>query len=211
MAKTIDFKQYLEAEMEETDGLPCVPPPVCETPPDPQWWCFDIQAKGAYLWPTNQTISKIYGGGGIYGLEMGVQWAKYLYGWVDANYFIQSGRTLGAEQFSTYMILIPGSLGFSLTFPLDLGNIDVVKSFIKRVQVGGGIGVEGTYVYIHNSIAVGPTKTSRGAVGFVARANILFDIPRHWFLNIFGTYSYRHLHAMDLSDGTLGLGLGYTW
>lgn len=168
-----------------------------------------IEAKAAYLYPISDLYRDIYGTGGIYGLEYTTQLYKRLYGWASADYFHVDGHTNRGS--STESTLVPLAFGLKAIVPY------------KRADFYVGVGPTFTYIHFTDNSPFVIRHSSKWGYGVIAKAGALFNFKKHFFLDIFGDYSYLKARFnntndgavvrphMDLSSWSVGAGLGLRW
>ncbi len=196
-------------QVQTTTVVKTTPPPPAETSSMPN---ILLEAKAAYFFPQNTRFNDVFGGGGIYGLELSVQAWRNLYGWVSADTFYASGHSYGTSTPSrTNITIVPLGLGLKSLYPV--GCVDFWL----------GAGALGSYMHINqHSPYVSPSISKWGAGGII-KAGILFHVYRGLIIDIFADYSFMTIPYNDtqngtvvpydahLSGGTLGASIGWSF
>ncbi len=167
-----------------------------------------IEGKAAYFYPTDHQFRKIYSGGGIYGLELTCQAWRHLYAWASADCFYQTGKSIG-EKDSTHITFVPLGQGLKYLFPV---------SFVD-IYVGAGILETWAHIKDHSRYVI--RSNTKWGIGGIAKIGALFNINKHFFIDVFTNYSYTKIdfhktnhgsvirHDADLSGFWFGGALGY--
>lgn len=168
---------------------------------------FLLEAKAAYFRPTAHLFREIYGEGGIYGLEFSIQSWKNLYTWTSVSCFAKSGSSIG-EHNKTNLIYVPICLGIKYLFP------------VKNWYFFLGAGAIAGYLHIHDHSPFVIQKVVKWGAGGIVKANALYNVSNHFFLDFFTDYSFLKIdfhktnhgtvirHHADLSGWSISAGLG---
>jgi outer membrane protein W len=173
-----------------------------------------VEAKAGYFVPFSNSFDRIYGGGGIYGLEATLPFSCHSGGalWVSASYFGESGTasSLGdVDSFSTTVDIVPLGLGFKYFF----------NAYKFRVYLG--IGGLATYLHTRDDSPFVIRNTTAWGTGIIGKAGLLYCFGRHFFVDIFSDVNYTRItfdrnpddaiirFDVNLSGWTTGVGLGY--
>jgi hypothetical protein len=168
------------------------------------------EVKAAYFRPSDDKFRRIYNEGAIYGGEVSCQAWKNLYGWASANYFHKSGTSIGrAGGNTTNITFVPLGLGLKYLFP------------IRFVDVYAGGGILSTYLHMDDHSHHVIKSNSKWGVGGIVKAGAIFNVDKHFFIDLFSDYSFMKVdfhnthggkvvrHDADLSGWSIGLGIGY--
>lgn len=171
-----------------------------------------LEGKAGYFRPTGEKFEEIYGGGGIYGAELTCQLWKPLYLFGSADYFEKEGKSIGdGERKPTTIMIVPLAIGLKYLFRFE--NVDFY------------LGAAPTFTYIHfeDDSRFVIRKSAKWGYGAIAKAGALFNFKKHFFLDLFGDYSYLNARFhntkdgevirphIDLSSWSIGAGLGLRW
>lgn len=169
--------------------------------------CF-VEANAGYFLPTNSRFKKTCSGSGIYGFGVDYQIWKYLYSWLGADYFTQSGHTQGGHNHvRTEMIRI------------NAGLKCIYNSYRIRPYIG--FGPQAAYLNTHVNSSYLIRKQSNWGAGCILNGGINIIIFRSCILDLFSSYSWQTVdmhrtshkkvivHNADISGFTFGGGLGY--
>ncbi len=210
--KVIAKKKTCETA-EVVEVAPCPPVPNSCYTLERNWF---LQGTAGYYWPFWDRFHDIYGGGGIYGVAIsnalpeGLSGHLFqtLYGWVDGQYFSKSGKTIGSPQYDTRLTMVPFSFGLEykphLQYSFNSGYCVTMRPFV-------GLGLQVTYLHIHNKVPFGPAHVNNWGTGGVIKFGWGFDFPRYWVVDIFSTFSYMKVKSNNLSGGVLGAAVGCSW
>lgn len=193
----------------------CCPDPCCQDPCCQDPCCFDsccidilLEFRAAYFHPTGSRFDDIYGGSGIYNLELSVQTWCDLYTWLSVGYLRESGRSLGLKTKTTFQ-MVPLGIGLKYLFTCSCFN----------PYVGAGLGV--TWMDVDNKTKFAHDVDKWG-VGGVFKVGSLWNFCDCWFLDIFIDYTYMCIdfhgtksdpfvfrNDADISGFSFGGGIGY--
>ena len=160
---------------------------------------FSIQFNASFFSPSDKYFKSIYGNAPMYGLKIGATITKGLVFWVDADFYTKNGRMTQTTEV-TNLKLVPILAGLYLRL-IPAGKFSP--------YLGGGIGY---FLYQEKS----PLGTvSKGDVGFVAQAGIVFKVGRTVFADLQGSYTACKVNPAgveaDLGGLKAGLGLGFAF
>lgn len=201
----------------ETDCCP-PPAPACPTSCEPECCpdpccdpcCRDVllEFRAAYFHPTGSRFDDIYGGSGIYNLELSVQTWCDLYTWLSVGYLRETGRTKELKTKTTFQ-MVPLGIGFKYLFSCGCFN----------PYLGAGLGV--TWMDVDNKTSFAHDVDDWG-VGGVFKIGSLWNFCDCWFLDLFIDYTYMCLgfsgtksdpfvfrNDADISGFSFGAGIGY--
>ena len=177
-------------------------------------WCplhatdYAAEIKGGYFIPTSSLFQDIYGGGGIYSLEVSRSVCPGIDGWASASYFTQLGYSIG-QQDSTRVTLVPLGLGVKAHYCL------------KQFRTYAGLGIEANYLHTRDQSPLVIQSVSKWGVGAIAKAGVLFNFCPRWGVDIFGDYSFCEIpfhntgggrvgrQTADVSGFSVGIGVNY--
>ena len=155
------------------------------------------EAKVSYFIPTDARFRSTYGEDGIMGgLETSFHAGRHFYPWVSASLYDNTGHIHSSVK--TRMYFIPVGAGLKYIYPF------------KYASVYGGVGVLPTYLHINH------VEESKWGCGGIAKFGFLSNRLWNLFLDLFAEYSYihissRHPNPSDLSNFTIGGGVGYNF
>ncbi|MFI5334998.1 MAG: hypothetical protein ACHQT8_07575 [Chlamydiales bacterium] len=170
------------------------------------------EVKAAYFRPTSDKFRDVYGSGGIYGVEATCQLWKPVYGWMSADYFYKSGHsTSSGGGSSTKATLVPLAFGLKYLVPYKCTDFYL------------GLGPTFTYIHFTDHSPFVIRHSSKWGYGAIGKAGALLNFKKHFFLDLFTSYSYLKARfsntdggkvlrpRLDLSDWRIGAGLGVRW
>ena len=167
-----------------------------------------IEAKAGYFLPTNSRLKKNCSGSGIYGLEGNYQLWKYLYSWLGADYFTQSGHTQGQHNHISMQIV-----------RINAGLKCIYNRYHIRPYIG--FGPQAAYLNTHVNSSYLIRKQSNWGAGCILNGGVNMIISHSCILDFFSSYSWqtidmhrtRHkkviIHDANISGFTFGGAWGY--
>ena len=143
-----------------------------------------LEAKGAYFLPTNEHFTTIFGGGGLYGGELTIQFANqsHWYGFVSVDYFGKSGCSECVPSPTSINLWI-GAAGVKYFFPRVRDCVDFYL----------GLGVEPIYAKITNCSPFVQETQKQWTAGGIAKLGAYVRLPRNFILDFFVDYSAAQL------------------
>lgn len=172
--------------------------------------CFQYSAeiKVGYFIPTNELFRKIYGGGGIYNLELSTPVWDCVEAWAGVGYFTQTGHSIGLGD-PTHITIVPITLGLKYYFPLT----NFFDGYV-------GIGAQANYLHMHDQSPFVIEHISKWGIGGIAKAGVICYLENCFFLDFFVDYSFCRIpfhrtdnivirNTGDISGFSVGTGLGY--
>jgi hypothetical protein len=165
-----------------------------------------LEAKAAWYWPTQKLFRSIYGTNAMYTLEANIQAYKDLYVFAGANFFIDSGHSIGGIAYKTRIWFLPVELGLKY-FPHFCST-----KYGSGIYIGGG--ADGAYIHIHDYDPALRARTDGWAWGANAQLGFVWYFTKHLVLDLFGKYTflrYPHHGKAYLSGVSVGGGFGYSF
>jgi hypothetical protein len=141
---------------------------------------FTLAVKGHYFHPSDKTFREIYGGGPLYGGEIGIGLSRSLDFCIGGSYFSRTGELTYTKE-RTKLSILPVDLGLRYRFTRG------------TVIVYGSAGVE--YCQFKESNPIG--RVNKGGVGAVVKLGGLFRISRGFFIDLGIGYSYCRMKPAD--------------
>lgn len=167
-----------------------------------------VEGTAAYFLPTSKIFRTIYTSRVMWGAEYNCQAWRSIYGWMGANYYSSSGRSIGLNH-KTDIFFVPVFLGLKL-----ITNYDRVNFYL-------GLGAIGNYVHIRDhSPFVIPTSCN-WTFGGIVKSGFLITIRKGLFIDLFADYKYTQVdfdntgddkvarQTGNLSGWSFGGGIGY--
>lgn len=118
-----------------------------------------VGVKLTYFSPSDADFKSIYGSGLMFGLESSFALTRSLDIWLDGGYFAKTGK-LSLTQEETKLTLIP--IGAGLKYSFRMGG-----------KLAPYLGAGARYYIYKESNVIG--DVSKGGIGFVGRAGVLFS------------------------------------
>ncbi|OHE79062.1 MAG: hypothetical protein A3F67_03765 [Verrucomicrobia bacterium RIFCSPHIGHO2_12_FULL_41_10] len=166
------------------------------------------EARFSYFYPSSHLFREIYGNGGInYELFIAARVWKGLNVWVAADYFDETGRSLGAKQ-STHIQIIPSTLGLQYIYP------------IYFFRLHGGVGMKYFYAHTTNHSSYVDHEINQNGPGFIAEIGGMFCYE-HFLVDLFTNYSNKNFpsgstnksgvetNSLQVGGWNFGGGVGY--
>jgi len=150
-----------------------------------------IEAKGQYFSPSEKSFKDIYGGGWMYGGEIGFRITRHLDFWVSGNNFSKKGKLTFTLEETKLSIL---SVGGGLSYRLTTGTIS------------GYTAAGANYYEFKESNPIGDAR--KGGVGFEGRVGVLIKIVRGLLVDLNIGYSYCKMKPADFDIDIGGIEAG---
>ena len=154
-------------------------------------FCFTLAVKGHYFYPSDKTFRDIYGGGPMYGGEIGIGVSRSLDIWIGGSYFSRTGELTYTKE-GTKLSILPVDLGLRYRFTAG------------SVIVYGSAGVE--YCQFKESNPIG--RVNKGGAGLIVRLGSLFRISRGFYIDLAVGYSYCQMKPADYNIQIGGIQAG---
>lgn len=193
------------------------PEPVPPPPPTPivkqeKKEYGSIEAKAGYFFFTESKMRKVYDQGGL-DLQISGSYPvwKWLQIYASMEFIERHGRSLNAHR-KVRLWEYPFTLGLK-------GVVDVSH----HVRYYLTLGPRFFYVHVHNNSPYFARKMNHSTVGGFLGTGFQFKPTRHFFIDIFGEYSYARMHfhgqfhkptykeGAQVGGFTFGGGLGYAF
>ncbi len=169
-----------------------------------------LEGQVGYFLPTSKKFRDIYGNGMVFGgLEVTakLQWQMYI--WGSTHYYYDKGKSIGLRD-TTEVTMVP--IGFGLKYLYPVNFVDLYL----------GIGALPTYVKFRDKSAYVIPKSDKWTLGGIAKMGAIFNINKHFFIDLFTNYSMVRTKFDDTNNNNrvertsstldtwnIGLGLGY--
>ncbi len=155
-------------------------------------WATDVflEGKAAYFLPTSGDFKRIYGGSGLYGIEMTVQAWRELHVWTSVDFFTKRGHS--SSGYNTKVFFIP--IGFGLKY-LKLFSIDASRSW----GIYGGIGGLGVYLHTKDVSPYVVKRLHQWGGGGIAKTGVML-IKDLFLIDLFVNYSFSIFGGHRSSD-----------
>ncbi len=129
--------------------------------------------------------------------------------WAGASYLHKNGKSLNAHE-RTSIQIVPVSLGLKYILPLNLSCVDLY--------------LNGAFKYFffktHDHSDFVKEHRHKSGLGGVFGAGSYFNVSKHFFLDLFVDYSFKHMHfsnaqpnitghSLQIGGWDFGGGLGY--
>lgn len=173
-----------------------------------------LEFKAAYFLPTNSCVRHIYGKGSIlYGPEITFQLCenKNWYGFASVDFLSKKGHSLGLCN-RTKMSIVPLGIGVKYFVPFCHGDFYI------------GLGFQPIHLKTLNCSTHAIHKTSKWGFGGIAKIGANFNLPCHFFMDLFFDYSFTRIGRdkcsvspflvplkVNMSGAIFGIGLGYNF
>ena len=170
-----------------------------------------LEAKGAYFFFSDSGMRNVYPHGGFEFQISGTYpvWKQLaIYGAI--SYLTIGGHSLEGNQRTTLWQV-----------PIDFG-LRPTLAIHKKVQYYFTLGPRVFFLRQHNSSSYVDRHVDRNGLGFFANTGFNFFPYPHFLIDLFGQYSYEHVHfrssrpnaygeSRQVGGFSFGLGLGYAY
>jgi hypothetical protein len=152
--------------------------------------------KGIYFSPADKTFKDVYGGGPMYGAEIGIKIVGGLSFWISGGYYAKNGILTYTKE-ETKLTIIP--VGGGLRYEFLTGAVSPY------------LGAGANYYFYKESNPIG--RVDKGGVGFVGRAGVVVRITRWFLIDLNAGYSYCRFKPADFTVNIGGIegGAGLTF
>jgi outer membrane protein W len=154
-----------------------------------------------YFRPADHLIREIYPRGVALEVQLRRQLVPYIEGWVNANYFVKRGQSLGLHEKTRLQIL-----------PLSIG-LNVHRCIAEKFTPYIGLGATYTMLKTFDQASSLTKRHHRYRFGGVAKSGILYSVNQEFFFSAFADYYYTKVsngHGnIDIGGLRTGLGLGF--
>ena len=170
-----------------------------------------VEVKAGYFSFTDGSMRQVYDQGGL-DLQLSGSYPLYkiFQVYASAEWLEKSGRSLNGYQ-GTSIRETPLSLGLKTVFPIT-----------TRVEYYFTLGPRYFFVSAHNNSAYVPHDMNADGLGGFANTGFLYNIGKHFTIDLFGEYSYARLafqsnqaetqaYKVQVGGLVLGAGLGYSF
>lgn len=173
---------------------------------------LSLEAKAGYFQPESGLFKEIYGGGGIYGGDLGCRVWKNFHAWIGASSFTKEGHTK-SQHSKTKIDLTPIVFGVKHLSCFEVCN--------QTIGAYAGLGVQYTHINIRNFSPYVPQHIHQWKAGGIAKVGAIYSINANWFLDVFIDYSFLKMnyrkhdhqvvvaHDASLNGWIFGVGAGY--
>lgn len=167
------------------------------------------EIKAGYFVPFDTVFNRIYGGGGIYGLEVSTPLNSCLNAWVSGSYFTQTGHSLG-QRYSTHIQMAPFGVG-----------VQYFRNTICKSKLYIGIGGLATYLHTTDNSPFVFHSVSKWGPGLVGKLGLQVDLGSCFFGKLFSDFTYTRIpfynnrndtlvrYTANLSGWSAGIAIGY--
>lgn len=170
-----------------------------------------LEIKGGYFFFTQHNMRKVYDRRGEdFQLSFSIPCWENIQIYGSLEFLEKYGKSLNGHQHTRIR-----------EFPISLG-MQTIFNIADNMDYYFTIGPRYFFVWVkNNSSFVDRNKKKNGLGGFV-NTGFLFHLTRHFFLDIFGEYSYKQMHfhstkpnvtghSVQVGGLTFGAGLGYSF
>lgn len=164
-----------------------------------------FEAKGSIFVPTNEKFRSVYDNCGDFGVEFTGNLFDRLYGFTSVDFLFKDGLTVALGS-TTRMNIVNIGIGAKYFVPFDHGDFYV------------GLGIEPTYFCTHSQVPE-TIKQATWTCGGIAKAGVIFNMPRSFFVDLFFDYSFvkadfysgmpTEFNQAHLDGCLFGVGFGY--
>jgi len=152
-----------------------------------------IDVKVGYFFFTDSTMNDVYSNGGI-DVQLAGSYPIWrvvsIYGAVE--FFEKNGYSMNLND-KAWVYGIPLSLGVKVDFDLK-----------TNISVYGAFGPRYSFIQSRANSSFVPYEANSGGIGLFALAGLYFRIQPHYFLNLFGEYSYIPVHFKTVPTNVYG-------
>ena len=170
------------------------------------------EVRAAYYHPTSKKFRDIYGGSGIYNVELSLEtWCNF-YPFISAGYYRESGRSIG-ERNKTTLTMVPLGIGLKYLF---------CPCSCYHPYLGAGFAA--SWMHTRDSSPFIHKTTKKWGFGGVFKVGVLAFFTDCFFVDGFIDYTYMKVHFSgsrssplvflsdaDLSGFAFGLGIGFAF
>ena len=165
---------------------------------------WEAKIRGGAFIPRSSLFRDIYGTvAGNFDGEIAGQFHKYLQAWLNINFALAHGYSLGFCN-TTKLWIVNSSLGLKTPFDIK----DWLRVYLGLGPTFGAIRIK------DESQFTGCTSSTKSSIGFVAKSGIDFFFCTRWFVDIFADYVYQKadfLKDVNASGLRIGAGIGITF
>lgn len=163
---------------------------------------WDIELRTAYFYPTSKLERTIYDGARFdVEIELSAPLCDSWEFWGNFTYFTKEGKSEGLN-LDTRLTLYPLSLGVKYVYQV---------CGCSPLSLYAGIGVNYTWMHIHDDTSVARSNTNKSRLGGTVKAGAYYQINERFFSDLFIDYLYIPMNlanVYNVGGFRFGIGLG---
>jgi hypothetical protein len=153
---------------------------------------LSIELTTSYAIPSEQVFKDVYGGGVVFGAELGFDLHKRISGRAGIGYFQRTGAlTITGDETRLHIV------------PLELGTRYRFSASKTVPYAGGGLSIN----FYKESNSIGDVSGS--SLGIVGEAGLLRQITRTWWVDFSLRYNVNKAEGVNLGGARVGIGIRY--
>lgn len=164
---------------------------------------FHIDGRVSAFFPSDKLFRKIYGDCLVnYEIEIGKVFCNNYELWANVGWLSKHGKSsplLDKTRFENTTL----SAGGKYIYPIN-----------ACLQLYLGLGINGSFVHVHNNSHYVKRNVNKEGVGGVAKLGLYYELYDNLFLEIFSDYLYQRMHFrrnIQIGGVKVGGGVGFTF